>query len=268
MHKIPTLFRRDTEDMRRVTREVHPDCQWVIDGHGLPTRKYDGTCVMFDGERWWARREVKPGKQPPPNYVPLETDPATDKTVGWEPVEQSAFAKFHAQALASHAAHFGPEDFEPGTYELIGVKVNGSPEQIDPEFGHQLMRHALAEPVAAVPRDFDGLAAFLPSFPGEGLVWHHPDGRMCKLKGRDFPKAAELWAVHVQGPDDILAAADRTDADRKASEINEVAEQIANRPDASPDDPRLHAVVVPWDGTAEEHAEALAEQQKAGVYTP
>jgi hypothetical protein len=21
----------------------------------------------------------------------------------------------------------------------------------------------------------------------EGIVWHHPDGRMAKLKGRDFP---------------------------------------------------------------------------------
>jgi hypothetical protein len=46
-----------------------------------------------------------------------------------------------------------------------------------------------------------------------------------------------------------------------------VAEQVHSRFDASPNLPQLHAVVVPWDGTAEEHAEALAEQ-KDEVYTP
>lgn len=264
MQKIPTLFKRDPDDMSRVTREVHPDCEWVF-VEGVPTRKYDGTCVMFDGDRWWARREVKPGKSAPPNFRPLETDETTEKTVGWEPIEQSAFAKYHAQAIASHAAHFGPEEFYPGTYELIGVKINGNPERIDPEFGHQLMSHATAEVVPDAPRDFDGLAKFLATFPGEGIVWHHAGGRMAKIKRRDFPKT-ELWAVHVQGPDDVLAAADRTDADRLASEINEFMAQMMGRPDASPNDPKILAVVVPWEGTAEHHAEALAEQQKGGGY--
>ena len=68
MKKIPTVFRRDPDDMRHVTSEVHPDCQWVLDGEGTPTRKYDGTCVMFDGTRWWARREVKPGKTAPNGF--------------------------------------------------------------------------------------------------------------------------------------------------------------------------------------------------------
>lgn len=208
MRKIPTLFVRDPEDMRRLTREVHPDCKWVLDGEGSATRKYDGTCVALlysDGDqvsdsapmggpsletaelRWFARREVKPGKTPPYGFIAVERDEVTGKTVGWEPIEQSAFAKFHAQALASHDAHFGPTDFEPGTYELIGVKVNGNPERVDPEFGHQLMSHAYAAEVPDAPRDFDELAKFLADFDGEGLVWHHPDGRMAKIKRRDFP---------------------------------------------------------------------------------
>lgn len=190
MEKIPTLFLRNPNDMRHVTRDVHPDCQWVLDGEGDATRKYDGTCVMYDGDRWWARREVKPGKKTPPSYVPISTDGVTGKTVGWEPVEQSAFARHHAQALASQDAHFGPTVFESGTYELIGVKVNGNPEQVDPGYGHQLMSHARAARVAGVPRDFDGLAEFLAQFAGEGIVWHHPDGRMAKLKRRDFPGSA------------------------------------------------------------------------------
>ena len=185
MKKIPTLFARDPDDMSKITRHVSVGCEWVLNGEGVATRKYDGTCVMYDGQRWWARREVKAGKVPPPNFAAIETDHRTGKTVGWEHIEQSAFAKWHAQALASHAAHFGPEDFEPCTYELIGVKINGNPERIDPDFGHQLICHDLAERLDA-PRDFDGLAAFLADFGGEGIVWHHPDRRMAKLKRRDF----------------------------------------------------------------------------------
>ncbi|GGH67162.1 hypothetical protein HNQ91_001716 [Filimonas zeae] len=35
-------------------------------------------------------------------------------------------------------------------------------------------------------RTFEGIRTFLESFEGEGVVFHHPDGRMCKIKRRDF----------------------------------------------------------------------------------
>jgi hypothetical protein len=34
---------------------------------------------------------------------------------------------------------------------------------------------------------FEGLRSSLRLHDGEGVVWHHPDGRMAKLKRRDFP---------------------------------------------------------------------------------
>jgi hypothetical protein len=37
-----------------------------------------------------------------------------------------------------------------------------------------------------VPRDFDGLREYLASFNGEGIVFHHPDGRMVKIRRTDF----------------------------------------------------------------------------------
>jgi hypothetical protein len=46
----------------------------------------------------------------------------------------------------------------------------------------------VAEELVAVPRDFDGLARYLDGLGHEGIVWHHPDGRMAKLKVRDFPR--------------------------------------------------------------------------------
>lgn len=185
MRKIPTLFKRNPDDMRYVTREAHPDCQWVLDGEGVATRKYDGTCVLLDDDGyWWARREVKPGKPKPHDFWEVETDPVTGKTVGWEPIEQSAFAKFHAEAVANANKVTGISGWPKGTYELVGPKINGNPERTD---GHWLWAHAAAEVLDPAPRNFDDLAKWLVDFEGEGIVWHNSDGRMAKLKRRDFP---------------------------------------------------------------------------------
>lgn len=178
MRKIPTLFKRDPEDMRRVLPEVTPGCEWVLAGEGRPTRKYDGMCVMFDGERWWARREVKPGKEPPAHYQAIETDEATGKTVGWEPIEQSPFARFHAEAVEPYGS-----TLPAGTYELYGPKINGNPEGAE---RHRLIVHG-GVALADGPRDYTTLRKVLAGdYPYEGIVWHHRDGRLAKLKRRDF----------------------------------------------------------------------------------
>jgi hypothetical protein len=174
--KIPTLFKRDLESMKHVTDEVVPGCEWVLAREGVATRKYDGTCTMLDEDgRWWARREVKPGKPRPDNFYEVSTDETTGKTMGWEPIAQSAFSKFHAEACAG-------QTLAPGTYELCGPKVNGNPEHFD---GHRLVRHADAE-VIRDDGDVHALICYCNQEGFEGVVWHHPDGRMAKLKVRDF----------------------------------------------------------------------------------
>lgn len=191
MRKIPTLFLRNPDDMRHVTRDVHPDCQWVTDGEGVATRKYDGTCVMFDGADWWARREVKPGKTPPPHFRTIEHDETTGKTVGWEPIEQSSFAKYHTEALAYLVDTYPIRaPVADGTYELVGPRVNGNPERLEE---HLLVRHGYLAAVdhhelKTFQRDFDRARDWLLAHDQwEGVVWHHPDGRMAKLKRKDFP---------------------------------------------------------------------------------
>lgn len=178
MNKIPTIFLRDETNRAHVTRETHPDCAWVFDGEGTATRKYDGTCVMYDGTRWWARREVKPGKTAPDGFVQTGYDEITDRTMGWEPIERSAWLKYVIEAHGNYP----DRDYPPGTYELCGPKVNGNPERFDRNI---LIRHDDTERFSA-PRDYDGLAAWMAETEFEGIVWHHPDGRMAKLKKRDF----------------------------------------------------------------------------------
>jgi hypothetical protein len=180
--KIPTLFVRNPDDRRYVTDAVTPGCEWVLVGEGVATRKYDGTCVLLDPEGgWWARREVKPGKTPPAGWYEVDRDDVTGKSVGWEPIGSSPFVKFFDEAVKRLDAR------APGTYELIGPKINGNPEEV---MHHTLVPHADAQITKLAPRDFNGLRDWVSNVRWEGLVWHHPDGRMVKLKRRDFPTDA------------------------------------------------------------------------------
>lgn len=67
---------------------------------------------------------------------------------------------------------------------MIGEKVNGNPEHIE---GHDLIDHFYADIIEGLPLTYDGLAEWLRTTKYEGIVWHHDDGRMAKLKRRDFP---------------------------------------------------------------------------------
>lgn len=190
MRKIPTVFRRGDHNRRHVTPVVNHECEWVLAGEGVATRKYDGTCCMFDGLDWWARREVKDGKSAPPNFVVVNYDEATGKTMGWEPIEQSPFAKFHAEALANDG--FDPDIWRSGTYELCGPKINGNPEGYE---AHYLVHHAddvdRLDLAGYRPLTFESIRALaldLGTEGIEGIVWHHPDGRMAKIKARDFER--------------------------------------------------------------------------------
>lgn len=186
MRKIPTALVRNPDDRAHVLDEVTPGCEWVFAGEGVATRKYDGTCTMVDAEgKWWARREVKPGKEMPPNYVVDDHDPITGKWQGWEPIKQSAFAKFHAEALEI----LTPSETPAGTYELVGPKINGNPEGCEQ---HCLVAHDRADvvfPDHGAPRTVVQVKAQVQQMGQlgyEGIVWHHPDGRMAKLKARDL----------------------------------------------------------------------------------
>lgn len=193
MKKIPTLFARNTRDRRHVLDQVVAGCEWVLNGEGIALRKYDGTCVMKDKDgAWWARRTLKPYAgdylKTPPGYREEEFNHVTGESVGWVPMEHSQFAAIHAYALdASPTPH-------AGTYELCGPTINGNPEGFDWP-GLVLHTHAQKIPeLTLLPLKFPFIREFLGSdtFTFEGVVWHHKsgDGRMAKLKKRDFPRPA------------------------------------------------------------------------------
>ena len=191
MRKIPTVFVRD-HDTHKLTDQVEPGCEWVLAGEGQPTRKYDGTSVMLDAEgRWWARREVKAGKAMPFEYLISERDEVTGNITGWEPIENSPWAKQfrdaleHDESLWEEIVVLEGANSDVGTYELFGPKINGNPEKREV---HSLIRHEDCDLLFYAPHEDirDVVREFHRRFGYEGIVWHHPDGRMAKLKARDL----------------------------------------------------------------------------------
>lgn len=49
MKKIPTLFEREFKDHKvvKVLPKVHPGMEWVLEGKGTATVKWDGSCCMI-----------------------------------------------------------------------------------------------------------------------------------------------------------------------------------------------------------------------------
>jgi len=180
MKKIPTIFERDWNgDRSRVLDKAHPDCGWVFAGEGIATRKIDGTACMVRDYRLFKRRELKGDEPAPSGFEVADVDPETGKTVGWLPIGEGPEDRWHREAWT------GADHWSDGTYELIGPKVQGDPEHA--RF-HLLIKHGggPAGPLADVPTTFDALRDWLATQDIEGVVWHHPDGRMAKIKKRDF----------------------------------------------------------------------------------
>jgi hypothetical protein len=182
VQKIPTIFDRDWDgDRSRVIDKPHRDCGWVFAGEGFATRKLDGTCCMIRDGKLFKRRELKPDQSAPVGFELADVDDVTGKTIGWVPVGDGPEDKWHRAAWYP----FDPEQPD-GTYELIGPHIQGGAEKYDSP-GEKLVNHAdLRLVLDGVPRTFDGLRDWLTGKDIEGIVFHHPDGRMAKIKLRDY----------------------------------------------------------------------------------
>ena len=184
MEKIPTVFERD-DATRKATNKVSTGCQWVLDGEGVATEKFDGTnvrltirsgtIVRIEKRRNPSKIQKKDGIREPwyvdvNEYAPEDRwirEAADNTEVSWPDGEHSC--------------------------EAIGPKIQGNPLGLDQ---HVCVPFDLQEvPRYDVPdRTFTGLRALLanidskysPDHPAEGVVFHHPDGRRSKIKRKDF----------------------------------------------------------------------------------
>lgn len=175
MQKIISLFQRNYDTDRLVRDEVVPGAEWVLAGEGVATRKYDGTCCRIEDGQLFKRFDAKKGKQPPIGFIPADDpDPVTGHWPGWLPVGDGPDDRWHREAFDAN--------LPDGTYELCGPKVQGNPEGCPT---HTLIRHGVTV-ITGCPRDYPGIRTYLETAGIEGIVWHHSDGRMVKIKRKDF----------------------------------------------------------------------------------
>jgi hypothetical protein len=178
MRKIPCLFQRDFTDRTKITLlpEVTPGCEWVLSGEGIATRKWDGTACAIIYGILFARYDAKRGKPAPLNGIACdEPDPVTGHHPHWVPATGPEH-KYINEAFLSQPS------WPDGTYEACGPKINGNHEGFS---NHILIRHG-ADPIIGWVRNQKAIRDFLIEEPMEGLVFHHPDGRMCKIRRNDF----------------------------------------------------------------------------------
>lgn len=185
MKKMPTLFKREFSEGRvvKVGPEVTPGCEWVLNGEGIATRKLDGTCTMVQNGKLYKRYDAKKGKLPPPDAIPCqpEPDPVTSHWPHWVPVKESdPNDRWFIEAWRRQTAICGvPVD---GTYELCGPHFHGNPEG----YGYDLFQRHGSVILRDVPRELEAIRGYLKIHEMEGIVFHHEDGRMCKIKRSDF----------------------------------------------------------------------------------
>lgn len=201
MKKIPSLFVRDWEGDHKALPEITPGCDWVLSEIStvIATLKWDGTCVMFRGGQMFKRfdrkrpHHTKPWKVPPEGWEACNPEPASDSKTkhwtGWTPVTSDKGDQWHRAALAAALVHGFPED---GTYELCGPGINSNPEGfatlvliphgnrvVNPWAFWNVLPTLGSTAHAAIRR-------WLQVNVCEGVVFRHPDGRMCKVKRSDF----------------------------------------------------------------------------------
>jgi hypothetical protein len=186
---------RNFDGDRLVRNEITPDCEWVIAGEGVPTIKIDGTCCLIENGKLYRRYELKNGKKAPIGWRRAQdADPVTGDTPGWMPVQSGSEDQRHREAFDNLRMVSGDAPIPDGTYELIGPKIQGN------RYGYAI--HALIKHQSAMllikdfPRTFDDIRDWLRRGADEGIVWHHPDGRVAKIKRRDF---GFDWPIKLDG---------------------------------------------------------------------
>lgn len=181
MKKIPTIFVRNPADPLRVSGQKNVACDWVFSGEGVATRKWDGQPLLFEGGLWYKRYtgDLRGFAGNPLGAIQCgeeeDTTPIWWVLVDWSKQNQHILEAIRRSNLWS-VKH-------SGTYEICGPSFCHNREGFDED---RLIKHGAGGIFPQAPVTFVELRDWLQGMDVEGLVWHHPDGRMAKIKKLDF----------------------------------------------------------------------------------
>jgi hypothetical protein len=178
MKKIISVFQRNYDGDRMIRDEVVPGAEWVLEGDGVATRKYDGSCCMIKEGILYKRYDAKAGRTPPEGFIAAqEPDAKTGHWPGWIKVGDGPEDRWFREAFMNTIM-----EKRDGTYEAIGPHFQGNPERL----GIEVLEPHGREVLQGFPRTFFGIKEALERLDIEGVVFHHPDGRMAKVKKKDY----------------------------------------------------------------------------------
>lgn len=199
MKKVKTLFVIDRAT-GLATETINEGSEWVLSGEFPATLKYDGSACWFNDNKLyrrvdrrlsgkWAKIARRMGADFVPedrmfNVLPEGSIPCEEKPAPhslhfphWVLVGDGPDDAYHREALANAKNLINGK-----TYELVGPKVCGNSYKLE---SHELWEHGNKK-VEINDFSFEGLKSTLEKLDGEGFVWHHPDGRMVKVRKKDF----------------------------------------------------------------------------------
>ena len=119
-------------------------------------------------------------KEIPKGGIPCESkpDPVTYHQPFWVPVGQGNEDTMFRDAL-SNATNL----VDGATYELVGPKVQDNMYSLD---RHELWRHGSEVITDDIELTYNGIKDWLSKNEVEGIVFHHKDGRMTKVRRKDM----------------------------------------------------------------------------------
>lgn len=128
----------------------------------------------------YRRYDAKKGKKAPEGAIPCDNpDPISGHHPHWVKVSPTdANDRFLWEAWLAEK-----DEMNDGTYEFCGMKVGTNAEEIPA--GNTFIKHG-SETYKIKNLSFETIRDFIERYPIEGLVFHHEDGRMCKIRKTDF----------------------------------------------------------------------------------
>lgn len=211
MRKIPTLFKREFEGHKIINvlpDLTDPSLQWVLDGEGIATVKWDGACcAIIDGE-FYKRYDAKNGKPVPEGAIKCqdEADPITGHLPCWVKVDPNDpsdkwFVNAKNSLVSDLYIDLGAEcwmsesefrscitkDLKDRTYEAVGKHFNSNPYNMERDIliphGTDVITDELGPDWS---RTFEGIKKYLEENYIEGIVFWKDGEPKCKIKRIDF----------------------------------------------------------------------------------
>lgn len=186
MKKIPTLFKREFNGHKivKVLPEVIEGMEWVLNGEGVATIKWDGAaCAIINGE-FYKRYDAKRGKPIPENAIKCqdEPDPITGHFPCWVKCDRNNPGDKWFWAAYDNFI-FNPRQLTDSTYEAVGEHFNGNPYNLDYDY---LIKHG-EDTLRIFPLcSFEEIKHFLSVHKIEGIVFWKDGEPKCKIKRSDF----------------------------------------------------------------------------------